>query len=105
MRADGGNDAAIVMFGDGKDWHGRSLSCAFKRRGITPLLVPILTIAYGWQWTFIITGAVSLVWLVAWLVLYRNPPVDQSAYVAPPAPADNAIEAPAIAAAAATTPG
>ncbi|WP_052208653.1 MFS transporter [Croceibacterium mercuriale] len=71
---------------------------------ITPLLVPILTIAYGWQWTFIITGAVSLVWLVAWLVLYRNPPVDQSAYVAPPAPADNAIEAPAIAAAAATTP-
>ncbi len=41
MRADGGNDAAIVMFGDGKDWHGRSLSRAFKRRGITPLLVPL----------------------------------------------------------------
>ena len=29
------------MFGDGKDWHGRSLSRAFKRRGITPLLVPL----------------------------------------------------------------
>ena len=41
MRADGANDAAIVMFGDGKDWHGRSLSRAFKRRGITPLLVPL----------------------------------------------------------------
>ena len=41
MRADGGKHAAIVMFGDGKDWHGRSLSRAFKRRGITPLLVPL----------------------------------------------------------------
>ena len=41
MRAEGANDAAIVMFGDGKDWHGRSLSRAFKRRGITPLLVPL----------------------------------------------------------------
>ncbi len=35
------NDAAIVMFGDGRDWHGRSLTRAFKRRGITPLLVPL----------------------------------------------------------------
>ena len=29
------------MFGDGRDWHGRSLTRAFKRRGITPLLVPL----------------------------------------------------------------
>ncbi|WP_347302513.1 MFS transporter [Croceibacterium sp. TMG7-5b_MA50] len=71
---------------------------------ITPILVPILTIAYGWEWTFIITGLVSLLWLVAWLVFYKNPPVDQSADVPVPAPADNAIEAPAIAATAATTP-
>ena len=35
------SDAAIVMFGDGRDWHGRSLTRAFKRRGITPLLVPL----------------------------------------------------------------
>ena len=34
-------DAAIVMFGDGRDWHGRSLLRAFKRRGITPLLAPL----------------------------------------------------------------
>jgi len=37
----GASDAAIVMFGDGRDWHGRSLSRAFKRRGITPLLAPL----------------------------------------------------------------
>ncbi len=29
------------MFGDGRDWHGRSLARAFKRRGITPLLAPL----------------------------------------------------------------
>jgi tetrahydromethanopterin:alpha-L-glutamate ligase len=41
MRTQRTNDAAIVMFGDGRDWHGRSLTRAFKRRGITPLLVPL----------------------------------------------------------------
>ncbi len=29
------------MFGDGRDWHGRSLARAFKRRGINPLLAPL----------------------------------------------------------------
>ena len=41
MRTHRATDAAIVMFGDGRDWHGRSLTRAFKRRGITPLLAPL----------------------------------------------------------------
>lgn len=41
MHAQGASDTAIVMFGDGRDWHGRSLRRAFKRRGITPLLAPL----------------------------------------------------------------
>jgi len=32
---------AIVLFGDGRDWHGKSLIRAFKRRGIAPLLAPL----------------------------------------------------------------
>jgi tetrahydromethanopterin:alpha-L-glutamate ligase len=32
---------AIVVFGDGRDWHGKSLLRAFKRRGIAPLLAPL----------------------------------------------------------------
>src|SRR3954470_16188699 len=40
---------------------------------ITPLIVPAITIAYGWRMSFVITGAGSLVWLVAWLALYRRP--------------------------------
>src|SRR5262245_50520708 len=41
MRETGVSDPAIVMFGDGRDWHGRKLTKAFKRRGITPLLAPL----------------------------------------------------------------
>lgn len=40
---------------------------------ITPLIVPFLTLTYGWQAAFVITGAGSLIWLVAWLALYRRP--------------------------------
>src|SRR5215218_1705117 len=40
---------------------------------ITPLIVPALTLAYGWRAAFVITGAVSLLWLVAWIAIYRRP--------------------------------
>ncbi len=40
---------------------------------ITPLIVPVLVLTYGWQSAFVITGAGSLIWLVAWLALYRRP--------------------------------
>jgi tetrahydromethanopterin:alpha-L-glutamate ligase len=41
MRAARAKDAAIVMFGDGRDWHGKSLTRAFRRRGIMPLVAPL----------------------------------------------------------------
>jgi ACS family hexuronate transporter-like MFS transporter len=40
---------------------------------ITPLIVPVVTIAWGWRSAFVLTGLVSLVWLVAWLIVYRSP--------------------------------
>jgi len=40
---------------------------------VTPLIVPILTLAYGWRMAFVITGAVSLIWVVAWVAIYRRP--------------------------------
>ncbi|MBQ0818065.1 MAG: ATP-grasp domain-containing protein [Methyloceanibacter sp.] len=33
----------IILFGDGRDWHGRSLLRAFKKRGIRPLVAPLAT--------------------------------------------------------------
>ncbi|WP_294392281.1 MFS transporter [uncultured Sphingomonas sp.] len=40
---------------------------------VTPLIVPVITVAYGWRAAFIITGIFSLGWLVAWLAFYRRP--------------------------------
>ncbi|MEO7466222.1 MAG: MFS transporter [Sphingobium limneticum] len=40
---------------------------------VTPLIVPVITIAFGWRMAFVITGFASLVWLVAWIAIYRRP--------------------------------
>lgn len=40
---------------------------------LTPLIVPWITLYWGWQWAFIITGLTGFVWVTAWLVLYRPP--------------------------------
>jgi MFS transporter, ACS family, hexuronate transporter len=40
---------------------------------ITPLVVPMLTVAYGWRMAFVVTGVVSFIWLAFWLVMYRRP--------------------------------
>jgi len=41
---------------------------------LTPLLVPWIALQWGWQWAFVVTGALGLLWLVLWIPLYRNPP-------------------------------
>jgi ACS family hexuronate transporter-like MFS transporter len=40
---------------------------------VTPLVVPAITLAWGWRAAFVATGAATFVWLIAWLVIYRNP--------------------------------
>lgn len=40
---------------------------------VAPILVPWITLRYGWQAAFIVTGAFGFVWLGFWLVLYRRP--------------------------------
>lgn len=38
-----------------------------------PLIVPWLTITYGWQEAFIVTGAIGFLWLIFWIALYEVP--------------------------------
>ncbi len=40
---------------------------------IAPLTVPLIAISLGWQWAFIITGAIGLIWLIFWLIVYEIP--------------------------------
>ncbi len=37
---------------------------------VTPLVVPYITITYGWYWAFILTGVIGFAWLALWLALY-----------------------------------
>ncbi len=39
----------------------------------TPLVVPAIIKFMGWQWGFILTGALGLVWVVVWLIAYHPP--------------------------------
>jgi len=40
---------------------------------ITPLLVPVLVLYFGWRSAFFITGIFGVVWLAAWWFIYRHP--------------------------------
>jgi ACS family hexuronate transporter-like MFS transporter len=40
---------------------------------VTPLVVPWITLRWGWQWAFILTGATGFLWMAWWLKAYRNP--------------------------------
>jgi ACS family hexuronate transporter-like MFS transporter len=37
---------------------------------VTPLVVPYVTITYGWYWAFVLTGVIGFAWLLLWLALY-----------------------------------
>lgn len=40
---------------------------------IAPLTVPFIAAAWGWEWAFVLTGAVGLLWLVFWYKVYGSP--------------------------------
>lgn len=41
------SNPSIVLFGDGRDWHGKSLLRAFKRRGIRPVVAPLASCGFS----------------------------------------------------------
>jgi ACS family hexuronate transporter-like MFS transporter len=40
---------------------------------VSPLVVPYIASAWGWEWAFILTGAIGLVWIVFWYAMYASP--------------------------------
>lgn len=40
---------------------------------IAPLTVPLIALKFGWEWAFIITGAIGLIWLIFWFMFYETP--------------------------------
>ena len=39
---------------------------------LTPLIVPLIALNWGWRWAFVVTGSLGFLWLVLWLALYRD---------------------------------
>jgi ACS family hexuronate transporter-like MFS transporter len=40
---------------------------------LAPLTVPFIAGTLGWEWAFIITGAIGLIWLLFWWLFYESP--------------------------------
>jgi MFS transporter, ACS family, hexuronate transporter len=40
---------------------------------VAPLAVPLVAAHFGWRASFIFTGSLDVVWLIAWLSFYRRP--------------------------------
>ncbi len=57
----------------------RSLATGIANAGtnfgaiITPLIVPWITIHWGWRSAFYLVGGIGFIWLAAWLWIYRAP--------------------------------
>ena len=37
---------------------------------LAPIIVPVITLRWGWRWAFIVTGALGFVWLLLWIPFY-----------------------------------
>lgn len=40
---------------------------------VAPLTVPLIAAKMGWQWAFILTGAIGFIWLICWYAFYEIP--------------------------------
>jgi ACS family hexuronate transporter-like MFS transporter len=40
---------------------------------LTPIFVPPIAGHWGWPYVFLVTGALGLLWIVAWTLMYRSP--------------------------------
>ena len=40
---------------------------------VAPVIVTGITVTMGWQWAFIITGALGFIWIIFWLIYYYPP--------------------------------
>ncbi len=40
---------------------------------VTPIIVPAITLNFGWRAAFVITGSFTVLWLIVWFAVYRPP--------------------------------
>lgn len=40
---------------------------------LSPLIIPLIALNWGWQWAFITAGLLGFLWLFFWMITYRQP--------------------------------
>jgi ACS family hexuronate transporter-like MFS transporter len=40
---------------------------------VAPLTVPYIAADWGWEWAFVLTGAIGLIWIFFWQLMYASP--------------------------------
>lgn len=78
--AEGGNfPAAVKTVSEWFPKKERALATGIFNAGsnvgalVAPLLVPWLTVTFGWPAAFLVTGALGLLWLAPWWLFYKSP--------------------------------
>lgn len=78
--AEGGNfPAAVRSVSEWFPQKERALATGIFNAGsnvgvmVSALMVPWITLTYGWPTAFIVTGVLGFVWLIPWLAMYQQP--------------------------------
>jgi MFS transporter, ACS family, aldohexuronate transporter len=71
--------AAVKVVAEWFPKRERALATGFFNSGanvgaiLTPLLVPWITLHWGWRWAFVAAGTMGMPWVFLWLASYRAP--------------------------------
>lgn len=41
---------------------------------LAPIIIPLIYIALGWRWTFVVVGSLGILWVLPWLVINKKGP-------------------------------
>jgi ACS family hexuronate transporter-like MFS transporter len=86
----GNYPAGVKVIGEWFPPQERSLASGIFNSGaaigamLAPPLLALMVFAVGWQASFVAVGALGFVWLAAWMIFYRTPPINPGEVEFPP---------------------
>lgn len=86
----GNYPAGVKVIGEWFPPQERSLASGIFNSGaaigamLAPPLLALMVLEMGWQASFVVVGALGFVWLGAWLIFYRTPPINPGEVESPP---------------------
>jgi MFS transporter, ACS family, hexuronate transporter len=86
----GNYPAGVKVIGEWFPPRERSLASGIFNSGaaigamLAPPLLALMVLEMGWQASFVVVGALGFVWLAAWMIFYRTPPINPGEVEFPP---------------------